>query len=159
MFRLSSVLLTDGPLQADIRFRTEEQRAEMAKEGMFTSISDAIVQAFQQGAVQLAQGQPSNDSAPTADQVLKQVDLATLIKEVQARTGEVVAPTEPEAEAEIDPSVMTAEESTVMQNTQQSSEDVELEDEDIEVEDGIGDGEEEVSVIDGAAPQGRYSDR
>ena len=86
-FYVVRIRLTDGPYQREMKFRTDEQKAELAKEGMFQSIGEAIASAFQQGSANMLQ--QGNRSASPED-MLKSVNMDTLMDELQRRQGAAV---------------------------------------------------------------------
>jgi len=122
-FRITELFLTDGPLQREMKFRTEEQRSEIAKEGMFEAIGQAVALAFQHGASNMA---AAGESSPDPDAMLKSVDMTALMEEVQAR---MQADGENVSEEEVRDRVLDAQDMTA-----NASPTAALEEEDIEVD-------------------------
>jgi hypothetical protein len=96
-FYVERVRVTDGPFQRDLKFRTEEQKAEMAKENMFQSVGDAIALAFQQAGMNMqAAGTPN----ATPQEALASLDMDALRAELLRReNGEEEEISDEEAEA------------------------------------------------------------
>ena len=133
-FRLAKLLLTDGPLQRDLSFRNEEQKAELAKEGMYEAIGNAIAEAFQKGASNFS-ATPGDDNTPAASELLKSVDLEALMAEVQTRTATAVG--------------VDLDTGTVVHDTRESEDAGEVEEEEPAKEEDIdaGEGSGEVATI------------
>jgi hypothetical protein len=158
-FYLRRVRLTDGPLQRDLQFKTDEQKADLAKADMFGMIGSAIAEAFKQAGLSQApspNGVPILEGQEKGKEVLENMDMSKLVEELQSRYLSEGKEEVNEEEARLrvlDSMDMTQGENATLLHDGEKSEDEEQEEE-ISVEEGssMSESEEDLSVVEGVDP-------